>query len=82
MKHGHHREREEHDRRRLQVLVVLTPAIVIQLSGLRVSFLSASVLEPAATLGAALVAVATGLTVLILDPKLAGDDLTAWGSRT
>ena len=50
--------------------LVLTPVIVIQLSALRVSFLSTSVLEPAATLGVALVAVATGLTVLILAPEL------------
>ena len=49
---------------------MLTPVIVIQLSALRVSFLSTSVLEPAATLGVALVgAVATGLTVLILAPE-------------
>lgn len=39
---------------------MLTPVIVIQLSPLRVSFLSPSALEPAATLGVALVAVATG----------------------
>ena len=45
---------------------MLTPVIVIQLSALRVSFLSTFVLGPAATLGVDLVAVATGLTMLIL----------------
>ena len=49
---------------------MLTPVIVIALSALRVGVLSAFVLEPAATLGVDLVAVATGLTVLILAPEL------------
>jgi membrane-anchored protein YejM (alkaline phosphatase superfamily) len=70
--------------------------IVIQLSALPVSFLSTFVLEPAATLGVDLVAVATGLTMLILafelytplpahlDPRTAGElieDVSARATR-